>query len=302
MALDLQQLINSSLSLRLMSAVARSLPPRLGHRVAFAIADLFARRPESGPVQAMRLNQWVASRQALEGEKLDQAVRETLRCSARFLFDVYHYRDDYDAARQLIVVDPSFQQITQRPEFDSRGLVITGLHLSGFDLVLQWLVKGGLKLLVLTISDPQGGRRIEYETRKQIGMNLMPASFSTIRQAIKHLQKGGMVLTGVDRPIEAPEVMPHFFGHPAPLPVHHIFLAMKARVPLMLAFTYLWPDGRYHVFASDPIEMDSVDTSPEILLRNAENVLGRAEEFIRQAPRQWSVPLPVWPDLLNIVP
>jgi len=302
MALDLQQLINSSLSLRLMSAVARSLPPSLGHRVAFAIADLFARRPESRPVQAMRLNQWMASGQALEGEKLDQAVRETLRGSARFLFDVYHYRDDYDAARRLIVIDPSFQQITQRPEFDSRGLVITGLHLSGFDLVLQWLVKGGLKLLVLTISDPQGGRRIEYETRKRIGMNLMPASFSTIRQAIKHLQKGGMVLTGVDRPIEAPEVMPHFFGYPAPLPVHHVFLAMKARVPLMFAFTYLWPDGKYHVFASDPIEMDSVDTSPEGLLRNAENVLRYAERFIRRAPHQWSVPLPVWPELLNIVP
>jgi KDO2-lipid IV(A) lauroyltransferase len=225
-----------------------------------------------------------------------------MRCSAHSLFDLYHYLDDFEATRQLIVFDPSFDQVTQRGEYNPRGLVIAGLHLSGFDLVLQWLVRGGLDLLVLTISDPRGGRRIEYETRKRTGMNVMPASFSSIRHALKHLQKGGTVLTGIDRPLEGPEVTPRFFGRPAALPVHHIFLAVKARVPVILSVAYLRPDGKYHVFASDPIEMDSAATSPDILIRNAENVLGVAEKFIRRAPHQWSVPLPVWPQLMNTVP
>ena len=302
MSFDPQQLINSSLSVRLMSALARSLPPQLGYRVAFALADLFARRRESKLVQAVRLNQWVASGESLQGKRLDQAVRETLRCSARSLFDLYHYLDNFESTRGLIVFEPSFDQVTRRGEFNSRGLVIAGLHLSGFDLILQWLVKGGLKLLVLTISDPQGGRRIEYETRRRTGMNVMPASFSSIRHALKHLQKGGTVLTGIDRPIDDPEVMPRFFGRTAALPVHHIFLAVKARVPLILAVAFFQPDGKYHVIASDPIEMDSNATSSEALIRNAENVLGHAEHFIQQAPRQWSVPLPVWPQLMNLVP
>lgn len=302
MTIDLQQVINSSLSLRFVSSLARSLPPRLGYRVAYALAEQIARRRKSKIVQAVRANQWVANGEALEGEILDQVVRETLRCWAHSLFDLYHYNHDFEATSQLIVFDSSFQQVARRPEFDERGLVIAGLHLSSFDLVLQWLVKGGMKLLVLTISDPQGGRRIEYEIRKRTGMNLMPASAATLRHAIKHLQQGGMVLTGIDRPIEKTDVTPRFFGRPAALPIHHIFLAIKARVPVIITATYLQPDGKYHVFASDLIEMDSYPDLAVGLLRNAEKVLSVAETFIRRTPHQWSVPLPVWPQVMDLVP
>jgi KDO2-lipid IV(A) lauroyltransferase len=180
--------------------------------------------------------------------------------------------------------------------------MVAGMHLSNFDLVLQWLSRNGLRPLVLTLPNPTGGRRIEYEIRKQTGMNLIPASIGALRQALRHLQRGGMVLTGIDRPIENPEVCPRFFGRPASLPVHHIFLAIKARVPVAITATYLEPDGKYHVFASDPIEMDSFSNAAEAKLRNAEKVLTTAEEFIQRSTRQWTVPLPVWPEIVDRLP
>ena len=198
--------------------------------------------------------------------------------------------------------DSSFEIIAHRSEFDRRGLMVAGLHLSNFDLVLQWLCKDRLKPLVLTLPNPKGGRRVEYEIRKRTGMNLMPASVAAFRRALKYLQQGGMVLTGIDRPIDNPEMSPNFFGHPAALPVHHIFLACKARVPLIITATYLRPDGKYHVFASDPIEMDYCLDANETMLRNAERVLAIAESFIQRAPHQWSVPLPVWPRTMDLVP
>jgi lauroyl/myristoyl acyltransferase len=302
MTFDLQQVINSSLSLRFISSLAQSLPPRLGYRLAYGLADQIARRRNSKVIQAVRANQWVANGETLERQALDQIVRETLRNSARSLFDLYHYSHDFEATRQRIIFDSSFQQVAKRSAFDDRGLMITGLHLSNFDLVLQWLCQDGIKPLVLTLPDPKGGRRVEYEIRKRIGMNLLPASVGAFRQAFKHLQRGGMVLTGIDRPIENSEVRPRFFGHPAALPIHHIFLSMKARVPIIITVTYLQPDGKYHVFASDLIEMDPCSNTDEAILQNAEKVLAVAETFIRQAPQQWSVPLPVWPEIMNLVP
>jgi KDO2-lipid IV(A) lauroyltransferase len=199
-------------------------------------------------------------------------------------------------------VEPSFQQLAQRPEFDKCGLVVVGLHLSNFDLILQWLCKQGMKPLILTIPNPAGGRRMEYEMRKRIGIKLLPASVSAFRQALKHLQQGGMVVTGIDRPIPTPQARPRFFGRPAALHMHHIFLATKAHVPIVVAATTLDQDGKYHVFASDFLEMDS-HPDPEVeMLRNAEKVLRIAEEFIRRAPQQWSVPLPVWPEVMDLVP
>jgi hypothetical protein len=48
--------------------------------------------------------------------------------------------------------------------------------------------------------------------------------------------------------------------------------------------------------------MDSYPEPEAGMLHNAEKVLAVAEEFIRQAPQQWSVPLPVWPQVMDLVP
>jgi KDO2-lipid IV(A) lauroyltransferase len=299
---NVQQLINSSISLRLASALARSLPPQVGYPVAYFIAEQIARQRKSRIVQAVRANQWVIRGEHLQGAALEQAVRETLRHSAQCLFNLYHYIWNPDAAGRLISLESSFQPIVHRQEFDGRGLLVVGLHLSNFDLILQWLCQRGLKLMAVTIPDPQGGRRMEYEMRRRTGINLLPASMGALRQAIKYLQRGGMVLTGADRPIPKPDICPLFFGRPAALPLHHIFLATKARVPLVIAVARFQPDGKYHAYASDPIEMDAHPDPDVALLRNAEKVLKVAEGFIRQAPWQWSVTLPVWPQILELVP
>jgi lauroyl/myristoyl acyltransferase len=299
---DLQKIINSSLSLRLVSALAQRLPPRVGYRIAEFAAAQIARQHNSEVVRAVRANQWVIRGENLDGETLDRIVHETFRYWARAIFDLYHYIQAPHTAGQFIVLEPSFQPLVQRPEFDKRGLIIVGLHLSNFDLILQWLCSQGMNPLLLTIPNPQGGRQLEYELRKRVGMRLLPASVGAFRQAIKYLQRGGMVATGIDRPIPSPQVCPRFFGRPAALHMHHIFLATKAQVPIVVAVTVLQEDGKYHVFASECIEMDAHPHAETARLRNAERVLSTAEEFIRRAPQQWSVPLPVWPQVMNLVP
>jgi hypothetical protein len=69
-----------------------------------------------------------------------------------------------------------------------------------------------------------------------------------------------------------------------------------------VAATKLQQDGKYHVFASESIKMDP-HPDPEVeRLQNAERVLDVAEEFIRRSPEQWSVPLPVWPQVMDLIP
>ncbi len=300
--IDLQQILNSSLSLRLVSALAQRLPPRAGYRLATLAAEQIAHRRNSRLVRALRANQWVIRGEPEDAKALDQAVLESLRHSARCLFDLYHYIDNPTAAGELIVLEPSFRRFAQRAEFEPCGLMIVGMHLSNFDLILQWICKQVLKPLALTLPDPQGGRRVEYEMRRRAGMNIIPTSVSALRKAIKHLQQGGMVVTGIDRPIPKPEVCPRFFGRPAPLPVHHIFLATKAQVPVIVAAANLEKDDKYHVFASDLIEMDPDPDPAAGLLHNAEKVLATVERFIRECPQQWSVPLPLWPQIMDLVP
>src|SRR5574338_1544355 len=175
MPLDLQQIINSTKGLRLVSALARMAPPGAGRLLARLIADQMSARKGSPVVRAVRSNQWVARGGTLGGQALDQAVRDTFRQSARCIFDLYHNVQDPDAAGKLIVLDRTAERLVGRTEFEDCGLIVAGLHLSNFDLCLQWMCKQRMQAMELTIPQPKGGRRLALEKRLQTGMNLVPA-------------------------------------------------------------------------------------------------------------------------------
>jgi phosphatidylinositol dimannoside acyltransferase len=302
MTIDISRIINSSVGIRLAMAMGRIFPRRLGHGFAKLVAVQISNRKDSSLVKAVRANQWVARGEILNKVELDQAVRKTFQHSACSVFDLYHYLKDLQAASRIIVLDSNTRKLARRPEFDSRGLLIVGLHTSNFDLCLQWLCQQRMKLLVITIPNPQGGRRVEFEMRKKSGMNLVPASVTTLRQTVKHLQAGGLAITGIDRPIPEPKVCPRFFGRPASLPIHHISLATKAQVPVMIMAVNLQSDGNYHLLTSELIEMDHHADHETQMLQNAEKVLKTAEGFICNNPEQWSMSLPVWPDTMDKIP
>ncbi len=302
MTINLQRLVDSSFGINLVSALGRWLPTRLGYNLADFVAARIAAQRDSGLVRAVRANQWVIQGEALEGVDLDQAVLETFQHSARSIFDLYHYMRDPELARRPIVLDATTRMLLQRPEFDDCGLMIVGLHMSGFDLVLQSLCQLGLRVMVLTLPSPQGGRQMEFEMRRRIKMNLVPVSVPALRQALRHLSQGGVVLTGIDRPTVETGARLSFFGRPAALPAQHVFLAAKAQVPIKIMVSNRLPDGKYHIFTSDPIEMEYHQDREKGMIINAERVLSVAEGFIRQAPRQWSMSLPVWPETLAVVP
>jgi len=302
MKIGLQQIINNPFAVNLAFFLGRNTPPGFGYPLCNFIGNWIATRQDSNITRAVRGNQWVVRGANLDKAALDKAVQETFQNNIRDLYHLYHYIQNLDGAQRLIHLDPLAQKLIERPEFAERGLVIAGLHLSGFDLILQSICRRGFKAMVLTIPEPQGGRLIEYEMRKRTGMNLVPASLSTLRQAVKHLENGGMVLTGIDRPISVAKYHPRFFGQAASLPTHYISLALRAHVPIVIMAAIRQTDAAYQVLSSEPIEMECDADHGKEILGNAEKVLKRAEEFIRLAPQQWNVPLPVWPEHLKSVP
>lgn len=302
MSINLQQIINSPFAVQGVSMLARMIPAGIGHPVCDRIGDWIASRKDSMLTRAVRTNQWVARGATLNERELDCAVRQTFRSNARDIYTLYHNIHNPQAMQRKIVIPPAARALVNRPEFAARGLVIVGLHLSNFDFVLQSMAHQGFSAMVLTVPNPQGGRRVEYEIRKKTGLNMVPASVAALRHAVKHLERGGTVLTGADHPAHDAKACPRFFGHEASLPTHYVSLALKARVPIVIMAAAQQADGKYHVMSSEPIEMEHGRDHGRELVRNAENVLKQAETFIRMAPEQWNVPLPVWPELLDTTP
>ncbi len=302
MSLEPRRVINSPFGLSLANLIGRFTPYWLGYRIASFLADRISARKDWKLVHATRCNQWVVHGEQLEGQALDRAVTENFHSIAFSIFDLYHNINNAAAFLRMIEPHPTAIELVQRPEFSNRGLVVAGVHLSNFDLVFQMGGLAGIKAIALTMPELSAGYQKQLELRVKKGMRILQASVGNLKHAVNHLRAGGMIITGIDRPDESYPYRPKFFGRPAALPIHHIFLALKAHVPVIVYATLKQPDGKYHLLFSEPIELQPhPDRHTEIIL-NAETILKVAEGFIRQDPAQWAMTFPVWPDAMDQVP
>lgn len=293
-----ESVASSRVGMKVAVGIGRAVPRRVADPFVRTAARRIALNRDSRLVRAARLNQWMISGRTLAGEALDAAVLENLTMAARFLYDLYHVLGRPAAEDALIVRDEAFERLVERERSAEGPFVYVGVHFGNFDIMGRALGRAGWRMQTLSVPEPTSGYQWQNEMREQVGFRLTPVSVESLKEAARRLEQGESVLTGLDRPLPRPDkVMPRFFGHPAPLPLLHVRLAMRAGVPVVVCTSLREQDGRYRLLASDPIPMEGTRPTPEALLANAERCLAVPEAWIREHPAQWVMPHIVWPDL-----
>lgn len=282
--------------------LSRTVPTGVGYILADFIAGRIAAQNHSPTTRAIRANQWVVNGEDLSADELDQVVLDTLRHTARCTFDLFHYANDPDATNDQIVYSPRLENLFKMNMEGKLNVVGLGVHLSNFDMVAQAGYMRGLRALVISLPETNQAVDRQHAMREKAGFEILPASKAALREAIRRLQGGECVLSAIDRPIQDTKYFPRFFGRPAPLPILSIYLALKAKVPIVVLANIKRSDGKYHLLASDFIEMQPHPNRKTELLQNAETILDIAAGFIRQVPYQWGMPKPVWPSVYDEVP
>jgi KDO2-lipid IV(A) lauroyltransferase len=225
-----------------------------------------------------------------------------MRHTAWFFYTFFRYFDDPAAQQRMIELTPQMSELIRKIQSAERGLVIAGIHLSNFDLAIQYfcqVIRKGFAaappLLALTLPFSTEAGEWQNDLRRRSGMQVIPTTPSFLRMAQGHLKSGGSILTGIDHPIADSTHLPRFFNRQAQLPLHHISLALKSQAPVVVVAAVLQPNGKYLLQATSEIEMQPGKNSHAALVSNGEQVLEAAAGFIRQAPTQWSIFQPVWP-------
>lgn len=289
-------------------SVGSILPYKMGKSLAAWLARWLAQRKDLPMVQAVRANQWVVSGCQLTREELDKAVFETFRNTAMSLYAFYRYFRKAEKVEKLAPIPEKLLAILKESKRKSQALIVVGIHLSNFDLALlsvtrQALAIDGVRGIVISFPNPGKGYRWQNEIREQVGFPIIPGSLDAAKEASKVLSEGGIVVTGIDRPLPGTvKYHPIFFGHPAELPSLHITLALRHSVPIVVTGMLQKPDGEYQLLASDPIHMDRYSNRKLDIIDNASKILRQAENFILTSPHEWSMYYPVWPDLIPMMP
>lgn len=303
MAINMQAFLNSRLSIALGLILSR-VPTPVGFQIAYWLGGLLAARKNNIMVRALRANLWVVHDERPTAPELDSLVRQTYRSAARSLYEFWHFIHNNQAVFDMVQFEESFSSAVEQARREKRGTLMVLPHLSNFDLVGRSAVLHGVHLHVLSYPRPPGGYRWQNALRQLPGLTITPMSVEALRQASSTLRSGGVVVTGIDRPLPGKEnkYSVRFFDRPASLPVFHIRLALKHDLPIIVVGGRRKPDGNYSVWASPPIPMKrSPDLFMEIV-QNAETVLDVLSGFVRSAPDQWAMFYPVWPEALGQMP
>ncbi|MBN2549457.1 MAG: hypothetical protein JXB15_09890 [Anaerolineales bacterium] len=279
---------------------SRAIPPWLGYRVADLLGGFIASRKHLPMVRAVRANQWVINGGTISGKQLDQATKQVWQNIARAFYFLFHAQKSPDILQEIIVFDPLIEELIRRSQEKKRGVVAVGVHMSYFDSVLQATTRHGLRAVTLGL--PGATEAINWQTdiRRQSGLEVLPATTSNLREIIRRLEAGETFITGADYPTGKDNThKPLWFGRPAQLPTHYVHVALRAQVPVVLLAPIMRENGRCQFLVSDYIEMRPGPNRETEILENTERILEICAGFIRQAPQQWSILQPVWPEALQ---
>ena len=292
--MDIQRLINSRLGTVIGISLIGKMPKSIGYRLADFAADMLLSRQEQPMTQGLRANLAVATNLPMGSLELDELVKKSVRFRARALFDFYHHFGEVEKLRGLVNYPRYFYKLLLVNQKRLQGTIVAMIHMGNPELFSIAGPLEGLKGMALTFPEETGGYKRLNEIRHQVGIQAIPSSMSALKMATRYLKDKGTVITGLDRPLPESSYKPTFFGRSTPLPVYHVMLALKAKVPIVVLGGKRNEEGKYDVLMSDFIEMEKGGSRKEELLYNTERLLEIAEGFIRQAPEQWAMFYPLW--------
>ena len=279
-------------------AIAKTMPPRFGYWIARRVARGMANRRNT-MFGAVRANLAHVVGEDAEPQALDAMAEDAIFFSGCSYYDMFR-ESLQDMVRQpgRLRVDQDAWEAARQVLHDPRGTFIAGIHMSGFDLAGQWFAAEGLEIQTLSLADPNPGTRFLNRIRKKRGLEVTPIEASTLRGALRRLREGGIVMTGIDRPLEGTSEGVPFFGRPAQLATGFIRLALAADAWVLTACCIQEPDqvrrGGYTVLLGSPLRMERTGSKSEDVSHNMRRVLTQVEGMIRRAPDQWLMFVPVW--------
>jgi lauroyl/myristoyl acyltransferase len=295
----LQDLTSHPRAIRLGLSIAKHTPHWLGYGIArWAARFIACAKPRI--YWTVRANLHQALGPETDRRTLHRLSREVFFHAAKTYYDHFHaFTHGDDTVRAMIHMTEEDLANLKRAQSSGRGVMLATGHLSAFDLAGLVLALYGIKLQGLSLRDPIDGFKLLNLMRIQGGIQATPVQVTSLREAIRRLRQGGLVGTGVDRPIGHGDEPVEFFGKTALLPTGHIRLALRTDAIVVIGYCEYDPDTGYRLRVEPPMELVRTGDRDEDVRVNARRVLKVLERAILAHPEQWLLFVPVWPDGLQ---
>jgi len=277
--------------------IGQHMPRRAGYGLASFAANIMAsRKPQLYWTVQANLRQIVGPE--VDAETLHKMTRNLFFHAGQTYYDFFHsVRQPPEILVNAVRIPAEVIELIKSNQASGKGTLLLSTHISNFDLAGLAVGALGFPIQMLSLANPEAGFHILNYLRAESGFNVTPITPQSLREAIRRLKSGGIVATGMDRPIPEDRELIEFFGRPAYLPVGPVRLAMMTGAKVMMGTCHYDPDEGYSLKVVYPVEMMRTGNRRQDILANTRRLAAILEDFVLACPEQWMMFHPVWPDM-----
>jgi lauroyl/myristoyl acyltransferase len=291
----IQTLLSTGPFVRMGLAIGQYMPRWFGYGVASLIAGVIVRfKTSSYRTVSNNLRQVLDGR--VDERTLHLLAWRVLVNAGRVYYDFYRAANwSAERLRHAVHVPEFYMDLMRTQSAKGQGTLLLGLHMSSFDLSMLSVASRGIPAQVLTLADPGEGFRVQDRLRATVGVEVTPISPGSLRLAIRRLQSGWIVFTGVDRPVLDEHQPVTFFGRPSNLSTGPARIALLSGATVLVASCHYSPYVGHVVNFTGPVEMARSSDRSHDIQTNARRIASVIEQHVRAYPDQWLMFHPVWP-------
>jgi len=297
--MNIKKFLTKGWPTRLALYLGKVLPPYIAKTLVALVARL-AVTVKSNMYHAMRTNLRHVVGPEMPDKELKRLLHHTFINALRGYYELFHNVgrgiDRVEDFHPPVRITPEVQSYFQQGLAAGRGLLILGAHMSNFDLAGIGMTQHiPVPVQALSLAAPPPGFEVFNRLRSKGHGFISPITPQTLRDAMRRLQGGGVVITGVDRPVGEGDEPVEFFGATAYLPTGYIRIPLITDC-LVMTVSFIYQDGVYWIMGNPPMEMVRTGDRRRDQEINLRRILSQIEGFIRRAPDQWMMFIPVWRD------
>jgi KDO2-lipid IV(A) lauroyltransferase len=271
----------------IMMSICQTMTHGQAYRLGDRLASLVVRHTPLLPLGVMRSNLSIILGVPESDPRLEAAL-------LRFIKNLYcSYVDFFKALRggkERIVESIDFPPAQRRKISDliacGRSVVLVGPHCCGFDIGIIALKDWFPEVQLLSKADPEGEYKFMHQLRLRFGLNMTPISAGSLRQAVRRLKEGGIIVIANDLPVSDGCTF-ELFGKEARLTTGHARLALTSDAVMMMVLTHRVSPGRYQVTLAEIPRPDPTGDRDTDAIRWAQRSYGCLEKYIRRWPDEW---------------
>ena len=285
------------LALRCLSFLVPLLPLWLGYRIAILLGDLSYR------LDGRARRNVAANLRRVLGDGTPTAerravMRSIFRTGALNYYDLFRV-PRLDLGRLAHLIDVQGWEHIEVALRNGRGAIVVAPHLGNLDIVGHVTVLRSVPCTIPT-EHVRPRRLLDLVTKLRAsgGLRIVPidGAPSAVRALYQALRRNELVGIIGDRDVRANGVPVLFFGQLTSFPGGPVALALRTGAPLLPARALRVGAGAFRVLIMPPLDLPRTGDAKSDVRSGTQLLAVTLERFIGEAPGQWVVFEPVWPD------